>query len=68
MIGQIRRTALEVGPGKVKAYYGHAISGFRAPRKAFHLRQITLMQGASETVAEGKARAEAWAAALRDPA
>jgi len=67
MIGQIRRTALEVGPGKVKAYYDTHQADF-ARKESVHLRQITLMQGASETVAEGKARAEAWAAALRDPA
>lgn len=67
MLGQIRRTALEVGPGKVKAYYDTHQTDF-ARKESVHLRQITLMQGASETVAEGKARAEAWAAALRDPA
>jgi parvulin-like peptidyl-prolyl isomerase len=67
MLGQIRRTALEVGPGKVKAYYDKHQTDF-ARKESVHLRQITLMQGASETVAEGKARAEAWAAALRDPA
>jgi len=66
MLGQIRRTALEVGPGKVKAYYDTHQTDF-ARKESVHLRQITLMQGASETVAEGKARAEAWAAALRDP-
>jgi peptidyl-prolyl cis-trans isomerase SurA len=67
MVSQIRRTALAVGPGKVKAYYDTHQTDF-ARKESVQLRQITLMQGASETVAEGKARAEAWAAALRDPA
>ncbi len=67
MIGQVRRTALEVGPGKLQAYYDAHRSEF-VRKESVQLRQITLMQGASETVAEGKARAEAWAAALRDPA
>jgi len=67
MLNQIRRTALAVGPGKVKSYYDKNQADF-ARKESVQLRQITLMQGASETVAEGKARAEAWAAALRDPA
>ncbi|MEY3530258.1 MAG: hypothetical protein RLZ70_1326 [Verrucomicrobiota bacterium] len=67
MIGQVRRTALEVGPGKLQAYYDAHRSEF-VRKESVQLRQITLMQGASETLAEGKARAEAWAAALRDPA
>lgn len=67
MVGQIRRTALEVGPGKLQAYYDSHKDEFTR-KESINLRQITLVQGASETVAEGKARAEAWAAALRDPA
>jgi len=67
MVGQIRRTALEVGPGKLQAYYD-AHKGEFTRKESVSLRQITLIQGASETPAEGKARAEAWAAALRDPA
>jgi hypothetical protein len=67
MVGQIRRSALEVGPGKLQAYYDSHQAEF-ARKESVQLRQITLMQGASETIAEGKARAEAWAAALRDPA
>jgi parvulin-like peptidyl-prolyl isomerase len=67
MVNQVRRSALEVGPGKLKAYYDTHQAEFTR-KESVHLRQITLMQGASETVAEGKARAEAWAAALRDPA
>lgn len=67
MIGQVRRTALEVGPGKLQAYYDVHKSEF-VRKESVQLRQITLIQGASETIAEGKARAEAWAAALRDPA
>jgi hypothetical protein len=65
--GQISRTALEVGPGKLQAYYNTHQAEF-SRKESVHFRQITLMQGASETFAEGKARAEAWAAALRDPA
>ena len=67
MIGQIRRSALEVGPGKLQAYYDTHQADF-SRKESVQLRQIALRQGASETVAEGKARAEAWAAALRDPA
>ncbi|MEY4401984.1 MAG: hypothetical protein RIR91_19 [Verrucomicrobiota bacterium] len=67
MVGQIRRTALEVGPGKLQAYYDAHKDEFTR-KESISLRQITLIQGASETPAEGKARAEAWAAALRNPA
>jgi len=67
MVGQIRRTALEVGPGKLQAYYD-AHKGDFTRKEIVNLRQITITQGAAETAAEGKARAEAWAAALRDPA
>ena len=67
MVNQVRRSALEVGPGKLQAYFDTHQAEF-ARKESVQLRQITLMQGASETVAEGKARAEAWAAALRDPA
>lgn len=67
MVGQIRRTALEVGPGKLQAYYD-AHKGDFVRKESVSLRQITIAQGAAETTAEGKARAEAWAAALRDPA
>lgn len=67
MLGQVRRTALEVGPGKLQAYYDAHKADF-AHKEVVNLRQITITQGAAETPAEGKARAEAWAAALRDPA
>ncbi|NBV53961.1 MAG: hypothetical protein EBR83_10675, partial [Verrucomicrobia bacterium] len=59
--GQISRTALEVGPGKLQAYYNTHQAEF-SRKESVQFRQITLMQGASETFAEGKARAEAWAA------
>lgn len=67
MVGQIRRTALEVGPGKLLAYYQAHQADFTR-KESVQLRQITLTQGAAENLAEGKARAEAWALALRDPA
>ena len=67
MVGQIRRTALEVGPGKLQAYYDAHKADF-VRKESVNLRQITITQGAAETAAEGKARAEAWAAALREPA
>ena len=67
MVAQVRRTALEVGPGKLQAYYIEHKEEFTR-KESINLRQITLIQGASETTAEAKARAEAWAAALRDPA
>ncbi len=67
MVGQVRRTALEVGPGKLQAYFD-AHQGDFVRKESVNLRQITITQGAAETPAEGKARAEAWAAALRDPA
>lgn len=66
MIAQVRRTALEVGPGKLQAYYNKHQAEFLR-EESVHLRQVVLTQGDGETVAEGKARAEAWAAALRDP-
>lgn len=67
MVGQIRRTALEVGPGKLLTYYEAHQAEFTR-RESVQLRQITLTQGAAENLAEGKARAEAWALVLRDPA
>ena len=53
--GQVRRTALEVGPGKLQAYYDAHQADF-VRKESVNLRQITITQGAAETPAEGKAQ------------
>ncbi len=66
MVGQIRRTATEVSPGKIQTYYEAHRSEFER-KEQIQVRQITLAQGAAETLAEAKARADTWAEALRHP-
>jgi peptidyl-prolyl cis-trans isomerase SurA len=66
MVGQIRRTAWDVNPGKIQEYYEKNKLDFM--RKAqVKLRQITLTQGAAEKPEETAARAAAWADALAHP-
>ncbi|NBY36211.1 MAG: hypothetical protein EBQ59_01990 [Verrucomicrobia bacterium] len=66
MVSQIRRTATEVSPGKIQAYYEAHRSSFER-KEQIQVRQITLTQGAAETLAEAKVRADTWAEALRHP-
>ncbi len=66
MIGQVRRTALEVGPGRVAEYFAKHQSDF-AHKESIKLSQITITQGAAETAEEAKARANTWVDALRNP-
>ena len=66
MIGQVRRTALEVGPGRVAEYFAQHQADF-AHKESIKLSQITITQGAAETADEAKARASTWVDALRNP-
>ena len=66
MVSQIRRTATEVSPGKIQTYYEAHRSEFER-KEQIQVRQITLTQGAAETLAEAKVRADTWAEALRHP-
>lgn len=66
MIGQVRRSALEVGPGRVAEYFAKHQADF-AHKESIKLFQITITQGAAETAEEAKARANAWVDALRNP-
>ena len=66
MIGQVRRTALEVGPGRVAEYFSKHQADF-AHKESVKLSQITITQGAAETIEEAKARANTWALALKNP-
>lgn len=67
MVGQIRRTAWDVNPGKIQEYYDKNKADF-ARKEQVRLRQITITQGAAEKPEETAARAKAWAEALRQPA
>ena len=63
---EIRVAAMQIGPGKVAEYYEtHKADYIR--KEQIRLRQITLRPGAAERPEEAKARAEAWADALRHP-
>ena len=67
MVGQIRRNAWDVNPGKIQEYYDKNKADF-ARKEQVKLRQITITQGAAEKPEETAARAKAWAEALRQPA
>jgi hypothetical protein len=64
MLGRARRSAMTVSPGKLAAYYESHRAEFER-KEQVKLGQITVAQGAAETLAEAKARAETWAQALR---
>ncbi|MEY3392592.1 MAG: hypothetical protein RLZZ322_1441 [Verrucomicrobiota bacterium] len=66
MVGQIRRAAWDVNPGKLQEYYDKNKNDF-ARKEQVKLRQITITQGAAEKPEETAARAAAWADALRHP-
>ncbi len=66
MVGQIRRAAWDVNPGKIREYYEKNKADF-VRKEQVKLRQITITQGAAEKPAETAARAAAWADALRHP-
>jgi peptidyl-prolyl cis-trans isomerase SurA len=67
MVGQIRRRAWDVNPGKIQEYYDKNKADFLR-KEQVKLRQITLTQGAAEKPEETAARAAAWADALAHPA
>ncbi len=66
MVGQIRRGAWDVNPGKLLEYYDKNKGDF-ARKEQVKLRQITITQGAAEKPEETADRAAAWADALRHP-
>ena len=63
---EIRVAAMQIGPGKVAEYYETHKADYIS-KEQIRLRQITLRPGAAERPEEAKARAEAWADALRHP-
>jgi hypothetical protein len=67
MLGQIRRVAWDVNPGKIQEYYDKNKADF-VRKEQVKLRQITITQGAAEKPEETAARAAAWTEALRQPA
>ncbi len=67
MVGQIRRDAWDVNPGKIQEYYEKNKADFLR-KEQIKLRQITITQGAAEKPEETAARAQGWADALRQPA
>ncbi len=67
MIGQVRRSAMNVGPGRILEYFNKHQAEF-THKEVINFRQITINQGAAESATEAKNRAEAWALALTDPA
>jgi peptidyl-prolyl cis-trans isomerase SurA len=66
MVGQIRRAAWDVNPGKILEYYEKNKTDF-VRKEQVKLRQITITQGAAEKPEETAARAAAFADALRHP-
>jgi len=66
MVGQIRRTATEVGPGRAQEFYEKNLALFTRGDQ-IRLRQITIVQGAAETAEEAGRRAADWAEALAHP-
>lgn len=66
MIGQIRRTSVEVGPERIREYYDKNKEHF-IRKEQFQIHQITLTQGAAESADEGEARAQLWADAVAHP-
>ena len=66
MVGQVRRAAWDVNPGKILEYYEKNKADF-VRKEQVKLRQITITQGAAEKPEETAARAAAWADALRHP-
>ncbi len=66
MVGQIRKAAWDVNPGKIQEYYDKNKADFLR-KEQVKLRQITLTQGAAEKPEETAARAAAWSDALRHP-
>lgn len=66
MVGQIRKAAWDVNPGKILEYYEKNKADF-ARKEQVKLLQITLTQGAAEKPEETAARAAAWSDALRHP-
>jgi parvulin-like peptidyl-prolyl isomerase len=66
MIGQVRRAAAEVGPGRAQEFYATNPSLFTRAEQV-HFRQITITQGAAEDAAAADRRAADWAAAAAHP-
>ena len=64
MVGQVRRSAMSVPPGKLAAYYEANRAEFER-KEQVRLGQITVAQGAAESLEEAQGRAAGWAAALR---
>jgi parvulin-like peptidyl-prolyl isomerase len=65
MIGQVRRSAINVGPGRILEYFDKHQAEF-THKEVINFRQITINQGAAESATEAKNRADAWALALND--
>jgi parvulin-like peptidyl-prolyl isomerase len=66
MIGQVRKAATEVSPGRIQEYYEKNKSRFLR-KEQFQIHQITITQGAAESAEEGETRAQAWATAVSHP-
>jgi parvulin-like peptidyl-prolyl isomerase len=66
MVGQIRRTATEVGPGRTKEFYDKNMDLFTRDEQV-RFRQIAVTQGAAETAEAAAARAADWAEAAAHP-
>jgi len=66
MVGQVRRTANEVGPGRTQEFYAKNVALFTRGEQ-IRLRQITITQGAAEGAEEAARRAADWADAIAHP-
>jgi hypothetical protein len=66
MIGQIRKAAMEVSPGRIQEYYDKNKARFLR-KEQFQIHQITITQGAAESAEEAETRAQTWADAVGHP-
>lgn len=66
MVEQVRRTAKQVGPGKIQEYFSKHQAEFTY-KDSVQLRQITITQGAAESAPEVATKAQALAEALKHP-
>jgi parvulin-like peptidyl-prolyl isomerase len=66
MVGQIRRSATEVGPGRTKEFYDKNPDLFTRDEQV-RFRQIAVTQGAAETAEAAALRAADWAEAAAHP-
>lgn len=66
MVEQVRRSAKQVGPGKIQEYFTKHQAEF-IYKDSVQLRQITITEGAAESVSEVAGKVQALSEALKKP-